>query len=178
MSRQVVASRYAGALFALAREQDLLSQVEGDLHALEDVLQTEPALGQVLTSQRITSDQKYKLIQKLFSEDFQQLTLNFLGVLLEKRREIYLKEIIAGFYDELDRFHGILQGEIRTAVELPESGRELLKEQLSRVTGKKMRLDYKVDPALIAGAVLKFGDKIIDGSVATRLKKMQSELMS
>ncbi len=178
MSRQIVAGRYAEALFALAQEQNLLSQVAEDLQVLEDVLQREPALEQVLTSRRITSDQKYKLIQQLFSAGFQTLTLNFLGVLLEKRREIYLKEVITGFYNEMDRFHGILQAEIRTAVALPEAGQELLKEQLSKATGKKMRLTYKVDPALIAGAVLKFGDKIIDGSVATRLKKMQSELMS
>lgn len=176
MSRQIVARRYAEALFALAQEQNLLSQIEADLQTLEDVLDKEPAFGQVLANQRITSEQKNRLILELFSNQFQELTLNFLGVLLEKRREIYLKEIIAGFQAEMDRRQGVLQGEIRTAVELPEAGQELLKEQLTKVTGKKIRLTYKVEPGLIAGAVLKFGDKIIDGSVATRLKKMQVEL--
>lgn len=176
MSRQVVADRYAQALFALAKEQDLLPQVLEDLQFLKDVLINEPSFGQVLANQRIRSEQKNRLILELFSDKFSELTLDFLGVLIEKRREIYLKEIIAGFQAELDRFHGILQGEIRTAVELPESGQELLKEQLAGATGKQMRLTYKVEPELIAGAVLKFGDKIIDGSVATRLKKMRLEL--
>ncbi|NLC76475.1 MAG: F0F1 ATP synthase subunit delta [Clostridia bacterium] len=176
MKSQIVAGRYAGALFSLARERDLLEQVEKDLEQLGDVLAANPELGLILQNQQIGSQKKYRLLMELFGEHFQGLTLDFLGVVLEKRREGYLEEIIRSFQREMDRFRGIMEAEVRTAVELPEEARKTLTEKLAGATGKEVRLNFRVDPELLAGAVLKIGDKVIDGSIATRLKKLQAEL--
>lgn len=176
MSRQIVAGRYAGAFFALAKEQDLLPQVEEDLTTLAQVLQSTPDLKGLLENKRISSDKKYQLITELFGEKFQELTLNFIGVILEKRREEYLEEIINSFEQELDRFRGVIEAEIRTAVELPEAEQQALAEKLAKATGKQVRLRCRLEPDLMAGAVLKIGDKVIDGSVATRLKNLKAQL--
>src|SRR5690606_9930049 len=107
---------------------------------------------------------------------FQGLTLDFLGVVLEKRREGYLEEIIRSFQREMERFGGIMEAEVRTAVELLEEARKSLTETLAGATGKEVRMNVRVDPELLAGAGVKIGDKVIDGSLATRLKKLQAEL--
>ncbi|HHW07084.1 MAG TPA: F0F1 ATP synthase subunit delta [Clostridia bacterium] len=176
MSRQIVAGRYAGALFSLAKQQDLLPQVEQDLKNLAQVLAGSEELKEVLQNKRIASYKKYQLMQELFGQAFQALTLNFIGVILEKRREEYLEDIIKSFERELDRHHGVMEAEIRTAVELPEEDRQALAEKLAKATGKQVRLRYRLDPGLMAGAVLKIGDKVIDGSVATRLKNLKAQL--
>ncbi|NLL18611.1 MAG: F0F1 ATP synthase subunit delta [Clostridia bacterium] len=176
MSRQIVAGRYAGALFALAKEQNLLEPVEKDLRSLADALAANPELGLILENRQIGSGKKFQLLSELFGKHFQELTLNFLGVVLEKRREAYLEEIVASFQREMDEFRGIMEAEIRTAVELPEESKKALAERLTKTTGKEVRLKYRVEPDLLAGAVLKIGDKVIDGSIATRLKNLQAEL--
>lgn len=176
MSRQIVASRYAEALFALAQEQDLIAPVERDLTLLANTLAEHQELDQVLQHRRIESRDKYSLLEELFGKEFHELTLNFLGVLLEKRREGYLADIITGFRREVDLARGILEAEIRTAVELPPEGKEALAAGLTKATGKEMRFEYRVEPELVAGAVLRIGDKVIDGSIATRLKRLHAEL--
>lgn len=176
MSRQIVAGRYAGAFFALAKEQDLLPQVEQDLTTLAQILQSTPDLKGLLENKRISSDKKQQLMTELFGDKFQELTLNFIGVILEKRREEYLAEIITSFEQELDRFRGVIEAEIRTAVELPDEEQQALAEKLAKATGKQVRLRCRLEPSLKAGAVLKIGDKVIDGSVATRLKNLKAQL--
>lgn len=176
MSRQIVAGRYAGALFDLAKEQNLLEPVEKDLKTLADTLAANPELGLILGNRQIGSDKKFQLLTGLFGKEFQELTLNFLGVVLEKRREEYLEEIVFSFQRELDEYRGIVEAEVRTAVELPEEGQKALAERLTKTIGKQVRLNFRVEPDLLAGAVLKIGDKVIDGSIATRLKNLQAEL--
>lgn len=176
MSRQIVAGRYAGAFFSLAKEQNLLPQVEQDLRILGQTLAGSEELKAFLANRRISTHRKFQLLQELFGSTFQELTLNFLGVILEKRREEYIEEIIKSFEREMDRHRGVMEAEIRTAVELPEEEKEALAQKLSQITGKQIRLRYRLDPGLMAGAVLKIGDKVIDGSVATRLKNLKAQL--
>lgn len=177
MSKQIIASRYADAVFALAQEKGLLDQVEQDLEILAQTLAGEPDLGLVLQNQRIDGEQKYELLKALFSGKFQDLTLDFLGLILAKNREEYLGDIILCFREAADDFRGIMEAEIRTALELQTSDKEKLAEQLAQATGKKVRLRYRVEPELIAGAVLRIGDKVMDGSIATRLKNLREELV-
>ncbi|HHX50398.1 MAG TPA: ATP synthase F1 subunit delta [Clostridia bacterium] len=178
MKRQTVARRYAEAFFALSLEQGLLEQVTGDLELLRKTLEDNRELTLLVDNQRIPGDQKYRVLLELFEKRMENLTLNFLGVIFSKRREYYLKQIIAEFFQKADQHQGIMEVEIRTAVELGTETAQLLQLRLARSTGKKLRLKFQVQPELLGGALIKMGDKVIDGSVATKLKRLQQKLGS
>ena len=109
--RQTVARRYAEAFFALALEQGLLEQVANDLELLRKTLEENRDLTLLVENQRIPAHRKYQVMGKIFAGRVENLTLNFLGVIFAKRREYYLKQIVAEFFQKADRHQGIMEAD-------------------------------------------------------------------
>lgn len=178
MSEQTVARRYALALFQIAVEQDILGQVEQELAQIIQTVNESPELKRVVEHQLITSREKKKVFAELFSGRVSWLTMNFLNLVLDKRRERYLNHIYRQFVVLANEARNILEVEIRSAIKLSQQVLDALAKKLGQSTGKNIRLVERVEPHLKGGAVLKVGDRIIDGSIATRLERMKKHLES
>jgi F-type H+-transporting ATPase subunit delta len=101
---------------------------------------------------------------------------SFLLLLFDKGRIQYVKDISA-FYEKLtDELANIVRADLVSAVEMPEESIEKIRAALSEKTGKEVRMETRVDPALIGGVVTKIGDLVLDGSVKTQLISLKESL--
>jgi F-type H+-transporting ATPase subunit delta len=103
---------------------------------------------------------------------------NFLYVVIDRRRTGNLNEIADAFELALDERMGILRAEVTSAAPLDETQQAALQQQLSRVSGKQVRCEFKIDPALIGGVTARIGSTVYDGSVRTQLQNMRERLVA
>lgn len=173
-----IARRYARALFDVAQQDGTTERVETDLETIDALLRTSPNLLRVLRAPTIGREQKKALVRRLFESQVSNLTLRFLFLLIDKRREAVLPEVNREFRALSYEAHNILPVTARVATRLTPEERTRLTQILSRRTGKTVELSEEVDPGLIGGVVLRLGDTIIDGSVAGQLRRLRQQLIA
>lgn len=176
MSDLTVARRYAQALFELAREQDQLDAVVADLRQVLETVEGHGGLQAMLRHRRIPPAAKQEVLGQVFAGSVGALTLNFLRVLVEHRREESLAETCRQVIHLADAARGVQEAVVRTAAQLPEAELQALRERLRQVTGKQIVLRQQIDPSLLGGVVVKIGDRVYDGSIRRRLATMRQIL--
>ena len=99
-----------------------------------------------------------------------QTLRNFLFVVLDRRRMTLLPEIQLAFDAQLDERQGITRAEVTSAHELDDAEKAASAQRLGQISGRRVEAQYRPDPALIAGAVVRIGSTIYNGSVRTQLR--------
>jgi F-type H+-transporting ATPase subunit delta len=89
-----------------------------------------------------------------------------------------LPEIQQAFEAKLDELQGVARADVISARELSERERKQLRTVLERLSGRRVEANYELDPRLIAGAVVRVGSTIYDGSVRTQLERLRVRLES
>lgn len=177
MIREPVARRYARALFDAASARDILSEVGGDLESIGRLLRETPELGQLLTAPQIRQDEKRKVIQTVFRDRVQPLVTELLHLLMDKKRVVLLRQIIEGYRNLYEQARGIERAEVTTAIILPQDQEQSLVGKLEKLTGHSIILEKRVDPGILAGMMVRLGDRIIDRSVRRTLREMRHDLL-
>lgn len=178
MSSLAVAKRYGRALFELALEKNILDQLEAELKEVVKVINENEELKKVLEHQLMSSEIKQEIFKKVYLDSVSSTTLNFLLLILHKRRENALEQIVEHYLNLANEEKGIVRADVKTAIELSPEDQEQLRQNLTKMTGKNLQLKIEIDPSIIGGLVVKIGDKIIDGSVSTKLKMLEKHLKS
>lgn len=178
MIRGAVAGRYAEALFEIASSQNQVDLIEQELRALEAIFQENADLQQVLYHPQITTADKKDLLSSIFTGKVSVVTGNFLALLVDRRRETFFGDIVAEYVNLANAGRNIVTAQVASAVEMNDGERDKLDQTLTKLTGKKVQTSYTVDPSLIGGVVVRIGDKIIDGSIKTRLATLKERLKS
>jgi F-type H+-transporting ATPase subunit delta len=178
MVERTIVDRYTRALFAAADKRGIVDQVRSDLRGLDAVMTETPQLGRVLRAPTIAAADKRRLIRSAFTGQLGDLTLKFLEMAIEKRREEILPFVSAEFerlaYDQLN----ILPVQVTSALPLTEEERAALSRSLNRRTGKTIELHERVNAALMGGATMRLGDTEIDGSVRGQLRRLRDRLLA
>jgi F-type H+-transporting ATPase subunit delta len=178
MLNQAVARRYARALFDLAQEKGVLEQVAGELELVAKIIETDGYLRAVMNDVLISPTQKHNLVEKVFGGKVSALVLNFLFLVVRKRREANIPEMSRAFQDLANEARGVVEVEVRSAIELPEETVKALEGKLVAKLGKRVKFQTQVAPELIGGLVVRVGDTLMDGSIRTRLRRMRERLVS
>ena len=170
------AKRYARAIFELAQESKAIPRWQKRLQTVAAALADE-------STSRLLGDPSVPLTSRLEALEgagkvWDQETRNLVKLLVESRRAAVADEIAAEYERLLDELEGRVRATATTAVALPAKEGDRLAAQLSQQLGKDVRLDLKVDPAIIGGLVLQFGDRVVDASVASRLQQLRRQLAS
>lgn len=176
MAEIAVVRRYAHALFQTANRDSAVDQVENDLKAVDEVLRQVPRLARVLKAPTISGSQKRALLEQVFAQRVSPLSLRFLGLLVDRRRESVLTDVYEEYRRLANEHRRILPVQVTAAVPMTDAERDALAAALSRKTGKKVVLQVSIDPSLMGGLMVRMGDTIIDGSVKTRLAQLRSWL--
>jgi len=172
-----VARRYAQALYDIAIDTNALDSFEAELKVLTDGIEQYPEIQKVLYNPRISPEDKKDLMKQVFTGQFSDLIQNFLDMVIDRRRQNFIIDIYKEFQLLADNSRNIVEAQVKSAIELRESQQNQLQNNLSKLTGKSIRLVAEVDPSLIGGVVVKIGDRVIDGSVAGRLAKLRETLV-
>jgi F-type H+-transporting ATPase subunit delta len=101
------------------------------------------------------------------------LTRDFLGVAAGNRRLFAVPAMIEAYLNQLAERRGEVTAEITTAQPLNETQQNTLAEQLRRAVGRRVTVDLRVDPSLLGGMIVKVGSRMIDGSLKSRLHRLQ-----
>ena len=174
--RGAAARRYAEAVFELAAEQDKLDQWSNDLATIAGFV-GEADVMRVLTSGRIPSSEKLRLLEAGLKQSLFQPEAWNLVRLLESRNKLSLAPRIQEAYQRLsDDRRGVAHATVTTAVPLSDDEREAITAQLSQITGKRVDVTPVVDEAIIGGLVARIGDQLIDGSTRSRLVALKRRI--
>jgi F-type H+-transporting ATPase subunit delta len=174
-----LAERYAAALFDLADERRMLDDVAADLRQLRAMVQASPDLSRLIRSPILSRDEQSKAIRALAERaGLSPLMRDFLAVVSRNRRLFAAPAMIEAFLAELARRRGEVTAEVTTAQPLSEAQLAALNEQLRRSSGSRVSVDVRVDPALLGGLVVKLGSRMVDGSIRSKLQRLQLAMKS
>ena len=173
-SGNLIADRYASALYDLAADSKSVDLVLADLTLLRTMLNDHKDLHLVINSPLIASTDKLEILEKLLLNiKANKLTLTFLKVLEQNKRFSNLYSIISQFININAYNRGDVLADITSADELNDEQRKNIKEQLKNTLGKKLSLKFIVDKKIIGGLVVKVGSKMIDTSLANKINKLK-----
>jgi len=176
MIAQEVAKKYSRALFMSTRQRGLVDEAYEQFSDLKDTMEKDASLLKFLGSPKVEEDQKLQLLRTVFGERMELLFVEFLTVLVRKRRAMYLIEVIDEFNRLVEFEKGISRVTVITAVPLTPEEETSLVATLAIKTGRKIELERKVDSGLIGGMVVIMADEIIDGSVKYGLSRLEEQL--
>ncbi|MDX2157277.1 MAG: F0F1 ATP synthase subunit delta [Hyphomicrobiaceae bacterium] len=173
-----VAGRYASALFDLARDERSLDAVETDMTTLAGMLAESADLTRMVRSPVISADDQGKAVTALAaSAGFSQLTVNFLKLLARSRRLFALSDIVKIFRQIAARHRGEVTAEVVSAHPLNDGQRAALEDALKgTAAGRHVRIETRVDPAILGGLVVKMGSRMIDSSLRTKLNSLSTRM--
>ncbi len=171
-----VGTVYGQGLYALAKEENLQEEILQQLQVLEDCFAQDPEYGKLLAARNIPKEERIGILDSAFAEKVHPYVLNFLKILTEKGYISHFSACCQTFLEQYRQEHGILAVRAVSAVELTEAQKTKLTEKLTVITGKKIDLLCRVDPAVLGGMRLSFDGKQVDGTVQSRLQDMEKQL--
>lgn len=171
MKAQELSQKYATAIFSLALEKWVTA-----LNAVQDRLANNQSLAQGLENSDRSFAERQKDLDGLIPSGTDQNIRNFLYTLL-KNGDIGLLGQTLTTLEQMSRGGPLVQvAHITTAMELSDADKEKFRQKLRAQYGDNLEFDFKVDASILGGAIVQIGDKVIDGSVATRLESLSNAL--
>ena len=170
------ASRYARAIFELATEQKAVDRWSERLHAIQEIF-NDPTARAVLANPSLPTETRVEAVDALDLPGLGPQGLNLMRLLVARHRVERIDEIVEGYETLADDAAGRVRATVTTAIPLSEADREALGRDLSRGLQKDVRLEARVDPAILGGLVLEVGDRLTDASVATRLDQLRRQVL-
>ena len=171
-------SVYGEALYQLCLEEGLTHQVLSQLRCLQQGFASEPDFIRLLASPSITKEERCSILDQSFRGKIHTYVLNFLKLLTEKGYIRHFDDCCKAFVTIYNIDNGVLPVTAVTALELTQLQTQRLTEKLATVTGKKIELTNRVDPAVIGGMRLDYDGKRLDDTIAHRLDAIRSLLQN
>lgn len=177
MKDDVVAKRYARALYDLGKEEGLQEQFLMDLDAIVTIINESEEFRSIMESPLYDILLKRRILTELISKiKMNKYTENFLGILLDKDRFVYLKSILDSYRLIVDEASGKVRAVITSAAELDKTQLDRLSGTLKKIVNKEVDLDVSIDPTLIGGVIAEVEGMIYDGSVKTQISRLKQSL--
>ena len=172
----VVANRYAEALFQIGEEEKLTDKLYQELSEVVSLIKTNQDLFSILKSPVISKKEKISLIDNIFENKININIKNFLKILIEQNRISFIPDMAASYKELLNEKNNILEGFVISAIPMKKEEIKELEEKLSQKYNKNVTLENQVDKSILGGVLVRLGNEEIDGTVKNRLDKMKEQL--
>ena len=168
---------YAQALLSLAQSNNLVDAFGDDAGLIVETLSSSDELQQLLESPFSGDDAKKAVLQQVFGGKIQPFMENFIMLLVDRRRIMFLSGICQQYQVLMRKLKGIVLAEVRSAVELNDAQKEQIKQRVKTVTGANaVDIESEIDSDLIGGVVIKAGSQVIDASLKGQLRQISLRL--
>ena len=168
---------YARALLDIGQEERHVRRVLSEVERFTRLLAEIPDLREILEASHVNRRDKQAALEVAFSRaGLLPVTMNFLRLIVDKRRMKLLPQILPELRRMVEELEGIERVEVVVPATLPKAQRDFLREVLEKQTGKRIELEEKLDPAVLGGMVVKVGSTVYDGSVRTQLSRIRENL--
>jgi len=169
-----LATRYAGALFDLAKAKGLLDETAADLLKLSATYDESSDLRRLVSSPILGRADQARVMNVLAEKlELDPLTKNFVGLLASNRRLVALRLIIEKYVTLRSRERGEMPAEVISPVELTSEQQTALAQILKGAIGKEIAIKFQIDASLLGGLIVKVGSLMVDGSLRNKLQHMQ-----
>lgn len=169
---------YARGIFEMAKGENVLERVEGELLAVARAVESSNELRSTLTDPQLTLERKQAIVDELIGGRAAPLTVSAVQMVVSQGRASDLPDIAMGVASVAAASRNKAVAEIRSAVALDTETVERLAASLERATGKEIEVKVVVDPSVIGGIVSRVGDTVIDGSIARRFDEARQAVKS
>jgi F-type H+-transporting ATPase subunit delta len=174
MARRAGARRYSQAVFQIAVENSELDKWQSDLDIIAQIGRDTELLA-FLDSPRVPFGDKRTILAERLG-DIGPLALNMIYILINKSNMGITPEIADEYRELLNKYRGIEEARVTTAIPLDDADRQRLAERLSTAIDKEVVIESEVDTSLIGGIITRIGGKLLDGSTRGRLAALKREI--
>jgi F-type H+-transporting ATPase subunit delta len=172
-----IASRYAKAVFDLAKEEKSVAKVEADLEALTALLNESADFNDLIQSPVYSRDQQAASVAAIAKKmGLTEVMTNVLGLMASKRRLFVLRQLVAALRAAIAADKGEVTADVTSAKALTKTQSDKLAKTLAARFGKDVKINAAVDESLIGGLVVKVGSKMIDTSIRSKLNSLQNAM--
>ena len=176
MAELTVDMTYGTALDEAAAELSKTEQIAADADEVLAVMEAEPDLRAFVDYPAISAEEKKKVLQNVFGGQIADELMNFIFVLIDKRRMGQFERIIKVYKDLMNHEEGVAYGVVYSAAQLDKERLAEIEEQTSKLLRENIRLTNEIDPNLIAGIKVLVEGKIIDASYRRRFDELASQM--
>jgi F-type H+-transporting ATPase subunit delta len=177
MSVNPVARVYAEALFGIARDRSRVEEILQELEGFLEIVRDNREIELFLSSPVLDPSEKITPLTKAMEGRFTESVIDFLCLLVQKRRIEDLPRIVEGYRSLADEHAGRSRISVRTATPLPDSLRKEFDDALRSALERTILVEAEIDPTLTGGAVVSIGDTVYDGSIRGRLNRFRKQIM-
>lgn len=168
---------YAEALFDLSKSYKLVDKTSDDLKLIRQIIASSNSLKVFLSNPLVAPEAKKKVAKNLFAQQISSNVLNFIWILIERRRIELLDSIIDTYLNLVYQLERTTVADVYSTIILTEIQKKALQKKLQIITNsKEIELIIHIRPELIGGFVIKIGSKVIDMSISGQLNQITSYL--
>ena len=172
------AERYSLALYELASENNVLSQVEDQSSSILNLISSSKDFSNLIKDPTNNQEDLLKVIDNISNNNkFESLLKNFLSFLVTKRRFFYVEQILKSFIETCSQKRGELKAELKSAKELSSDEISKITDELTKNFSSKIKLNYKHDESLIGGLVVQVGSTMVDTSIKNKLQQIENRMI-
>lgn len=170
---------YATSLYEVCQKSGGDKAVQETLDELEAILtmaHKDAAFNEFLASRVLPAKDRARSLRAIFEGKISSRTLTFLLVLNDKDRLGRLPSMYEAFHAKAQEAFGRLEVDVHTAGPISSADLDAIRDRLASALGKDVVAHHRSDPAMIGGLKLRFGDRLVDGSIATRVRRLRDQL--
>ncbi len=160
---------YSRVLYDLAESFGSVQEIKEEIAAIETLIGQEREFLHLMASPQFSAEEKQSLLNKLFAGKASELMLNFLIEVEKHNRMMYLPQMIDMFGELWDAHHGISIVELTFHENLNPDELANVTQSIEAAMGKQVQLRFNVKPDIMGGAVIRYGESVIDNSIRSRL---------
>ena len=170
-----ISKRYARAFFEIATEEKQLERYYNEINQFTSIIAQNKALGEFLANPVFEQESKKNVVENIIGRlKLSGMTVNFLKLLVDKRRIDVLPDIVFFYRQLMDESLKKVRVNLKTAFPLSSKMQDYITTSLEKVTGRNVEVSMEKDPGLLGGIVIGVGDTIYDGSIKNQLNNMRN----
>ena len=174
---KLVSSTYGDALFELALEENILDSFYEEILASRQIFLDNEELLKLLNHPKIIKEEKITIMENVFKGRVSDEILGFFHIIVTKDRYNDIIAILDYFLHKVKEHKGIGTASVTSAVVLSDTQKAAIEKRLLETTRYvSFEIDYRVDPAILGGLVIRIEDRVVDSSLKTQIDKLKAQL--
>ena len=169
----LLSKRYAKAIFDIAIEKDAVEMVKADLDIIASVFAENAELRQIIANPFVSNERKLSIFKSLFGESVSPMTIDFLAIIIEKKREDQIQYIAEQYADMYLDYKNIAIVKITSAVELDDQTLNRIAKKMADKTTKQIQVVNVIDKKIIGGFIINMDDYQYDASVQNVMHQLR-----
>jgi F-type H+-transporting ATPase subunit delta len=174
---ETIARNYAETLFELGEQSGNTERYVDLIDAVAAAIEQSPRIQAILMSPKVPKSEKSRMLGQALRSVPREFVL-FLQALIKRGRQQILREIATQYLALLDQKLDRVRAGVTLARQPDEKLKRSIQESLSRQLGKQVLPAFSVDPEILGGAIVRVGERVLDGSLRRRMTRLRRQLLS